>query len=189
MAKQRVMFGEEFSLGRVGPSVGPIGESFELEPPRFGDACVCCDAHAGGRTKNYNASTHNVRVPPVPMPVCESCDDHALVDSTTTLLQLSLIGSGVVIAAVAAFGLVERPGDRIIMLALAASLLGAVSGVLWMRATRQRIRRARDAGHHPRLVFSVASGRTFLETTNERLVETLQAHNAGTQVQPAPRVA
>jgi hypothetical protein len=103
MVKQRVEFGKELSLGRVRLKGGLIGHSFEFRAPNVGDACVCCGAGTGGRTKSYHASTQQVWVPPVPMPVCE--DGHACADRTTTLLQLTLIGLGGVIAAT--FGLSE----------------------------------------------------------------------------------
>jgi hypothetical protein len=70
------------------------------------------------------------------------------------------------------------------MLAVSGTAFGAA--VLWLRATSRRSYREQLAGHHVRLEFSVAYGRTLLDTTNEELVRELLARNPSARVLPEP---
>ena len=53
----------------------------------------------------------------------------------------------------------------------------AVIGNVWIATRAWRTKRARDAGHHPHLQFSVGKGQTTLQTKNDRLAVEILARN------------
>ena len=173
--KQRVLFGRVASGGRP-----------RFVVPSFGRCCVCCNADASGRLQACDPSTEELTATPVEMPVCIECKDHAIGSALAPRLQALLLTIGLVLVAVGALYLCQRPEDRFLwgMLAVGGAMIA--SGALWLRATVRRDRRERVAGHHARLMFSVGYGRMLLDTTNEELVRELVARNATARVLAEP---
>lgn len=174
--KQRVLF----------PLVSAPGGKATFAAPRFGRGCVCCNADAAGRTHDPDPRSGCLLGAGVQMPVCLACKDHAVQAATVPRLQAVLMMLGLLLLAVAAGYLTQRPHDGFLWGMLAVSGTAFVAGVLWIRATSRRDRREQIAGHHPRLEFSIAYGRTLLDTTNEELVREVLAHNPSARVLREP---
>lgn len=177
--KQRVLF-------RLAAPGGAAGGTGTFVAPRFGRCCICCNADALGRVQDCDPTTERITATAVRMPVCAACKDHAIQPAATPRMQALLVMVGALLLAIAAGYLTQRPHDRFLWGMLAVSGAAFAAGVLWVRATSRRTRREQVDGHHPRLEFSVAYGRTLLDTTNEELVRELLAHNPSARVLPEP---
>lgn len=147
---------------------------------------MCCNADAEDRTQDYDPSTDRVTAPPVPMPVCYECRAHATQSAVVPILQACLLLAGPSLSGLAGKYLTLRPHDRLLWAALALGLAMFVAAVLWLVATSRRNRREEIAGHNPRLAFSVAYGRTLLDTANEARVRELLELNPSARVLPEP---
>lgn len=155
--------------------------------PIFGKECVCCNAHAMGRTQDYDASTDRVQVDPFPVPVCFECKDHALQTPTGPILQAcALIVTGC-LAGLGFYYRAERPDDSFVLgMGIVCSLL-FVASIAWIARTMKRQKAERAiAGHHPHLEFHVVLGRPWLDTTNGELVDRVLANNPGAVRLPTP---
>ncbi len=182
---QRIQFGEAESLGKVALR-GGIGGSFTFVAPRFGTTCVCCNGDAKGRTQDFDASTDRVQAPAVPMPVCEACKDHALQSTFASIMQVCLLFMGLGAIGLAIMYLRQRPHDDFLWGTGAVGVALFAVAVTWMIATARRTRRATEAGHHPALAFSIAHGRTLLDTRNDQLADELLARNPNARRLPTP---
>jgi hypothetical protein len=182
--RQRLQFGEAESLGRVAMR-GAVGGKISFVAPRFGGHCVCCSVDTK-ECKAYDASTDRVQVPPIPMPVCLQCTDHALASHFAGIMQGSMLCVGIGLAAACAMKLPERPHDSFLVAGIAVGAVLAIAALAWAYAIHRRDARARAAGHHPNLSFSVGHGRTLLDTDNHDLVEELLALNPSARRLPTP---
>lgn len=172
--KQRIQFGEaERSRAR-------------FIAPQFGTSCICCNAETHGRTRDFDPSTDRVRADVVPMPVCAACDRHAFVQPTTVILQTMVLILAALLGGASIYYMRIRPSDDFLKIMLAISVAVFALDLVWIGRGRRRAERARDDGHHPGLEFSVAYGRTWLDTTNPTLVEDLVARNPSARVLPTP---
>lgn len=126
---------------------------------------------------------------PVQMPVCEVCKDHAMQSATAPRLHSLLVVLGIALvvggAPGALFGAHDRH-DAVVWAMIAIGVAMVIAGALGLRATARRDRDDQIAGHHARLMFSVAYGRMLLDTTNEELVRELLAQNPTARVMPEP---
>lgn len=177
--KQRVLFGRVAAGGAAGGR--PV-----FVVPSFGRCCVCCNADAMGGRQACDPSTERMTAAPVAMPVCAGCQDHAMQSALAPRLQALLVTLGLVLLVGGVPGALGRAGDPFGwgMAAIGAAMVAG--GALWLRATVRRDRREHLAGHHARLVFSVAYGRMLLDTTNDELVRELLARNPTARVLPGP---
>lgn len=177
--KQRVLF------RRVAASGAAAGTG-TLVAPSFGRCCVCCNADATGRAQDCDPGTERITAAPVRMPVCLDCKDHAIQSASVPRLQALLVALGLILFAIGAYYLTQRPHDRFLwgMLAVSGASFGA--GFVWLRATARRNDREQLAGHHPRLEFSVFQGRMLLDTTNGELVREVLAQNPNARLMPEP---
>jgi len=154
--------------------------------PKFTTHCVCCNAETYGRTRDFDPSTDKIQADVVPMPVCAPCHHHAFVQPTTVILQTSLFMVAAIMGGMCIYYLGIRPRDTFLKYGIAVCAAALALDLAWIFASRRRAGRARDEGHHPGLEFSVAHGRTWLDTTNTVLVEELIAHNPKAKVLPTP---
>ncbi len=185
-AVQRIQFGEAESLGTVALR-GGFGGKLSYIVPRFGKRCVCCNADAMGRTQDYDPSTDRVQASSIAMPVCFDCKDHALQTATAAILQSSLLIVGVCAIGLGINYLTERPDDDVLTGSVAVGAVMTLAAIAWIAAAIRREKRERGLpGHHARLSFSIAHGRTLLDTSNETLVEELLALNPNARILPTP---
>ena len=182
---QRIQFGGAESLAKVALR-GGFGGTSSFIVPRFGTRCVCCNADAMGRVQMYDPSTDRVQAPPFAMPVCFDCKGHALQTATVPMLQACLLIVGGCLTGLGINYLRERPDDGFLKGMIGVGAAMTVAAIAWIFATWRRGKRERVPGHHPRLVFSVAHGRTLLDTANEELVVELLALNPSARVLPTP---
>ncbi|HEX2691147.1 MAG TPA: hypothetical protein VHN14_31250 [Kofleriaceae bacterium] len=162
------------------------GGAARLVAPSFGRSCVCCNADAMGRVQDSEPSTERLTTPPVRMPVCLECKDHAMQSDVAPRLQALLVTLGLLLGGVGAYYVTRRPHDHFLWGMLAASGAALVVGLLWARATSRRNRRDQVESHHARLVFSIVRGRMLLDTSNEELVRELTERNPNARVLPEP---
>jgi hypothetical protein len=176
--RQRLRFGDKLSLARVA-----VGRTFELEVPKFGPHCVCCNADAQGRVQNYDASTDRRSVDPVPMPVCCACKDHALIKPFAPMMQAVLVILGGSLTTLGAMYAADLLADPFLTLMMVAGVLLVVLSVAWIRSSSARVA---GNGHYPRFEFSVVTGAPLVDTDNETLVEELLALNPRAHRLPTP---
>jgi hypothetical protein len=145
--------------------------------PRFSDRCVCCDVDAGPHRFDYDASSTEVTVDPIEIPVCPECQRHGFISPAATEVWglLVIVGSG-------AAGLgykywSERPDDDFtvgfMIFGIGLALLGA-----WrlLRAFR-RERAINRGGHYGDFQISVSQGITVVRSSSEKLAADLLALN------------
>jgi hypothetical protein len=177
--KQRILF------GRVARGGGrPV-----FVVPSFGRSCVCCNADANGRMQPCDPSTERMTAAPVQMPVCDACKDHAMQSAIAPRLHSLLVVLGIALVVGGAPGAIFGAHDRHDLVVWAMVALGVamvMAGALGLRAMARRDRRDQIAGHHARLMFSVAYGRMLLDTSNEELARELIARNPTARVMPEP---
>ena len=154
--RQRIMFGR-FVRGHPRPPV---------HVPQFGTSCACCNVLTT-RTQIYR--------PPIAVPVCDACADHACGHHGTALAIPVVIIGGMLVAAGAAVH------DAASWFFLAGCALLAASYPI-TRAVTARRRRRLPPGHHPNLEIGFSIGATLLDTDNAKLVEDLLARNPDAQL-------
>jgi len=157
-----------------------------FDPPSFGRCCVCCNADAMGRVQDADPSTERLTTTPVRMPVCLACKDHAIQSAVVPRLQALMVMLGLLLCAIGAYYITQRPHDHFLWGMLAVSGTSFVAGLLWLRATSRRNRREQIDGHHGRLELSIVRDRMLLDTSNEELVRELVARNPNARVLPEP---
>jgi len=173
--KQRVLF------TRVAAGGGAT-----LVAPSFGRCCVCCNVDAIGRVQDAEPSTERLTATPVRMPVCLACKDHAMQSSVVPRLQGLMVMLGLLLGAVGAYYVTQRPHDHFLWGLVVISGTSFVAGLSWLRSTSRHDRREQIEGHHGRLAFTIVRGRMLLDTSNEELVRELVERNSNARVLPEP---
>jgi hypothetical protein len=157
--------------------------------PRFGGRCVCCSADTNGRTQDYEVVDRPgpvLRATPVAMPVCGNCAGHALVSHFASLMQACMLAIGAIAIGLGITYLRERPDDAFLYGTIVVGVVLMAAAIAWLMTVSRRDARARRRGHHPNLAFSVARGRTLLDSDNEELVVDLLARNPDARRLPTP---
>lgn len=171
-----IQFGTPDSLPMVALR-GAVGGEFTFIVPRFGDACVCCNAETRGRVEKLNPSTDKIHAPSFSVPVCAACRDHAVQSELDVIMRVcgALVGGGLAILAV--FKLQEHPGSGffwgVSLVGGAISALALVSIVL----RHHREKRMKGGGHHPGLYCTLEYGTTTLVTSNPRVTDEVLSLN------------
>jgi hypothetical protein len=142
---------------------GAVGGTFAIPLPTFGDACVCCDVPAGGRTLPLPIATDRYRADPIRVPVCPACTEHALGSTSTEMMIGSLMCVGIGGALWGFTGGLWQVGAGGLLV-----LLLCVGWLLW----RRKVRLDRTVGgHHPDLQVLIAPAQSVVRTSNRRLAQ------------------
>jgi hypothetical protein len=150
-------------------------------PLRAGDRCACCSAEAGGRRAPYDLLHPNL----FSVPVCSTCRGHAFAGGAAVWIQGLLAAFG---AAILLLAYLEHrhPFAATIFATFGAVMLGAAA--IWRGVEQRALRRARDHGHHPHMVFEIGPGFTVVDTTNPVFVDTLLGEHKTARIYRADEV-
>lgn len=177
---RRIHLGDQLSIGERAKR--NLGGHFRFEVPRFGGECVCCNAEAGNRTRIYDPSADRTHASTFAVPVCETCDRHALRSPVARTWQRALVFGG---ACALGLGLMirsEHKDARLVLGALAGGGTMVALAILWFVAGSVRRRLGRKGGHHPGLTVTVNRGCTVVTTANERLAARLLDRHRGARM-------
>jgi len=156
----------EYSLSEVVVK-GAVGGSFLFPVPVFSPQCICCNANTD-LTKSVDPSDYNNRqkVDPIDVPVCKSCQSHAIsnIDSQVTALIAIIVGILLIFSGL---------GNGVI----AGSILLVLVSAGWLFAQRLRRIKQTHSGHFPGFTISVDPGQISIETYNKELADRLVRDN------------
>jgi hypothetical protein len=179
---------QRIQLPAAQPPPGTPAVIAPLIAPKFGRCCVCCNADAQGRTKDYRSmSTAPGVARAIAVPVCSDCDSHALSARAAPTLQTLLWLFGLAIALGAVLSLLMRaPAAPFWWAAIVVGVAMIGAALRWQRRTGGRALEQLVAGHHTQLEIWVLPQRIWIDTDNEDLARELLALNVFARVMPEP---